>query len=470
MFATATKTFVEEIDDGCLIPVSSLSDSLAPLTLVVKRKRFFPWQKPKYLPSDFTLNDLLIGDKPIKPVVVETDLLKYDGTHGENISGNVEANLVYGNLNMEGKDFSKLQSSFGSLRKEEVDVQQLLRDSKEKVLDMSHCLILQTREKHKEVFGVVKERIVTTQPCSVVEEVQQGGQLGGLLSFCGPKVTKVSVKQNSSLQKDSNITLEIPPHTVLAYGIIELVVKSSGKYKLCLMSDTYGGFEVDGPVKEHVVGVTGASLNTVNNSYLKTELVRLQGHFELLAALSSSRCSSLLHVLGTIMKDRQSVSLLENELCQMCLGLAPGLEEVEEGCLKQNVQAVLDLVGQPQTDRSPSLLSATHLIISALDEMTEEGLCYLGLCSSPLLQALQFLVQHSVVERGGSSLRESCLAPLGEQEGYERAQQLLYSSCVILEREGDELRAEIIDPPHGAHQTLVMCIAVRSLATLAHGV
>lgn len=41
---------------------------------------------------------------------------------------------------------------------------------------------------------------------------------------------QVCVKENSSLQKDSNITMEIPPHTVLAYDIIELVVKSTGKY------------------------------------------------------------------------------------------------------------------------------------------------------------------------------------------------------------------------------------------------
>ena len=56
---------------------------------------------------------------------------------------------------------------------------------------MSHSLIQQTKEKRREVFGVVKERIVTTQPSSVIEEVQQTGALGGLLSLCGPKALKV---------------------------------------------------------------------------------------------------------------------------------------------------------------------------------------------------------------------------------------------------------------------------------------
>uniref|UniRef100_A0A674CLK2 Gasdermin Eb n=1 Tax=Salmo trutta TaxID=8032 RepID=A0A674CLK2_SALTR len=268
MFSTATRNFVEEIDDGSLIPVSSLidSDKLVPLSLVVKRKRFWIWQKPKYLPTDFTLSDVLTGDTPLTPVVVKTDFLKYQGTFGDNKSGNFESNLVAVNLKVEGKDTSKLQSSFGSLKKEEVDVQKLLRDSKDKLLDMSHCLIQQTREKTREVFGVVKERIVTTQPCWVIEEVQQGGQLEELLIFCGPKSTQVSVKENSSLHKDSNVSLEIPAHTVIAYCIIELEIKLNGHYELCLMSDTLGGFEVDGPVKKSLVGVSGAHDDTPKKS------------------------------------------------------------------------------------------------------------------------------------------------------------------------------------------------------------
>lgn len=70
MFAKATKKFVEEIDpDGCLIPVSRLneSDNLNVFSLVIKRNPFWLWQQPKYMPTDFTLNDVLLGDNPIKP-------------------------------------------------------------------------------------------------------------------------------------------------------------------------------------------------------------------------------------------------------------------------------------------------------------------------------------------------------------------------------------------------------------------
>lgn len=49
---------------------------------------------------------------------------------------------------------------------------------------MSHCLIIQTKEKPRRTFGIVKERIVTSQPCSVIEDVQQGGHCGGGLNLC----------------------------------------------------------------------------------------------------------------------------------------------------------------------------------------------------------------------------------------------------------------------------------------------
>ncbi|XP_064815544.1 gasdermin-E-like [Oncorhynchus masou masou] len=562
MFSTATRNFVEEIDDdddgGSLIPVSSLidSDKLVPLSLVVKRKRFWIWQKPKYLPTDFTLSDVLTGDTPLTPVVVKTDFLKYQGTFGDNKSGNFESNLVAVNLKVEGKDTSKLQSSFGSLKKEEVDVQKLLRDSKDKILDMSHCLIQQTREKSREVFAVVKERIVTTQPCSVIEEVQQGGQLGELLSFCGPKSTQVSVQENSSLHKDSNVSLEIPAHTVIAYGIIELEIKLNGHYDLCLMSDTLGGFEVDGPVKKSLVGVSGARDDTPKKSCFQRELEKLRGHFQLLSVLPVDTRSSLLQLLKTTMEDREAVSVLESVLDQKCTGKTADLGEVKEASRMQTVQAILNLLEHSDSSpthsllsdssqtptllsdssqtptllsdssqtptllsdssqtptllsdssqtptllsdssqtptllsdssqtptllsdssqtptllsdssQTPSLLNATHLIISAMDGMTDEGLSVLGsCCSPPVLQALQILVQHVAAGSGETlSLRDAGLAVLTEEELYQRTESLFGHSEVTLKREEDTLRTEMKDQP--GYLSLVMSITVKGLASL----
>lgn len=70
MFSKATANFVHQIDpEGSLIHVSRVNDSkkLVPMALVVKRNRTWFWQRPKYYPTDFTLNHLLQGDKDLHP-------------------------------------------------------------------------------------------------------------------------------------------------------------------------------------------------------------------------------------------------------------------------------------------------------------------------------------------------------------------------------------------------------------------
>nr|XP_020468482.1 non-syndromic hearing impairment protein 5 [Monopterus albus]XP_020468483.1 non-syndromic hearing impairment protein 5 [Monopterus albus] len=476
MFASATRNFVEEVaPGGSLIPVSSPSDTVGLLTVVVKRRRFWLWQKPKYLPTDFYLNDILSGDSPIKPVVAKTDFITYKGTYGDNIQGNIDASFVHSNVNLEAKDSSKLQSSFGSLKKEEVDVQRLLQDSKNRVLDMSHCLIQQTKEKHRQVFGIVKERIVTTQPCSVIEEVQQGTQCVGELSLCGPKRPKVSLKDNGSLSKDSDVTMEIPIDTTLAYSLMELVVKHDGRYELCLMPDTTGGFEVDSPAEKGLVGVSGAPVHTSGNNCLQRNLEQLSDHFQLLSALPVTMRSSLLQQFTKVMQDQVAVSALQNVLDQMCLDKRLALGDVVAAAesQKQNIQAILDLLEQsgqeesPQAGQSTSVLTALHLISSAVDEMSSDCLAALGICCSPkVLQALELLVQCLSGKRE-LTLSSTDLTALTE-EIFETTERLFAASNVSLKRDGVTVKTEINQPQ--GNLPLVLCIAVRGLASLAHRV
>lgn len=70
MFSKATANFVQQVDpEGNLIHVSRVNDSkkLVPMALVVKRKRRWFWQRPKYHPTDFNLSNLLQGDKVPHP-------------------------------------------------------------------------------------------------------------------------------------------------------------------------------------------------------------------------------------------------------------------------------------------------------------------------------------------------------------------------------------------------------------------
>lgn len=59
-------------------------------------------------------------------VVVESDFVKYEGKFENHVSGAIETALGKVKLNVGGKGLVESQSSFGSLRKQEVDLQQLL--------------------------------------------------------------------------------------------------------------------------------------------------------------------------------------------------------------------------------------------------------------------------------------------------------------------------------------------------------
>ncbi|KAM9418094.1 gasdermin-E-like isoform 2-T2 [Salvelinus alpinus] len=471
MFAKATAKFVRQIDpDGTLISVSRLNDSdkLVPMALVVKRNRFWFWQRPKYLPSDFTLSHLLLGDKELTPDVSESDFLSYEGRFGDNLSGKLDAKAGYISVSMEGRGSSKLQLSFGKLKKQDVDVQKLLLASNDRMVDMQHVLV-QQRQKHAEVFAVLKERILTTTPCSISEQVQEQGTCQGVLGLLGKLGThsvKVCVQENSSIEMDSDVSLEIPPLTVIAYSLIELEVRKDGHYELCLQHGTLGGFEADS-------GKTSPSQDSFDTlcvvdglewaeeipegaplGALQKNLQDLEVYLHQLVVLPESTRSTLFQRLCEVLVDRTTLTVLEHTLEGLCRGEDLDPTEVKGLSVSQikSVSALSDLVQKFPTNEIqaegasiPLHLTATHLLVSALEALPDAALTLLGESSPDVLEALNTL----------------------EEGAFHWAEQLLLSSNVMLRRETDRLWAETGKKP-GVFP-LVMCIAVQGLTSLYTG-
>ncbi|XP_071252073.1 gasdermin-E-like [Salvelinus alpinus] len=485
MISNAVKSMLKEVDsNGTLIPVSSLNDSsgkLNLLSLIVKTKPRCGcfWQEPKYQSRGFSLSDVLIPgepeDKPLNPDVKESDFVDHSGTFGDkkemNSEGNVEGLAADLKLNLGLKSFSEQESSFGRLKKEEVEVKELVNYSKNKHLNMTHPVIKQTREKPRAIIGVLTERIMTSQPCPVTNKVRKRGNVGANMSVRVALSVKASMKQSGSTQTDSDVSLGIPANTVIAFSLIELKVKCDGKFELCLFANN-GGFEIDKSnyeIEEDGIMDLVGDFDANSPLNLNKELKKLSDHFQLLSVLPAATRSSLLQLLKTTMEDREAVSVLESVLDQMCDGETPDLGDLEES-ERETVQAVLDLVdqcvGKDEDEIRSPLLSAVHLIVSAMDGMTDEGLSVLGsCCSPPVLQALQILVHHVAAGSGETlSLRDAGLAVLTEEEVYGRTESLFGHSKVTLKREEDTLRTEMQDQP--GYLPLVMSIAVNGLATL----
>ena len=65
-------------------------------------------------------------------MVVESDFVKYEGKFENHVSGTLEMALGKVKLNVGGKGLVESQSSFGSLRKQELDLQRLIGVARER--------------------------------------------------------------------------------------------------------------------------------------------------------------------------------------------------------------------------------------------------------------------------------------------------------------------------------------------------
>uniref|UniRef100_A0AAY4BGV7 Gasdermin pore forming domain-containing protein n=1 Tax=Denticeps clupeoides TaxID=299321 RepID=A0AAY4BGV7_9TELE len=212
MLGKATGHLVRQIDpDGSLIGVSRLADSdrLQPAGCVTK---------DRYTQTHNSILPLCC----MKVFVFK-------------MGGALHAEMGGARMQAEGRGSSQLQSSFGKLRKEVVNVRMLLDSSEDRRQVLSWVLFL----------AVLKQRIITSSPCSIMFSGLQRGTCSAVLRALGSRsiqVQNVSVSESTSVQLDSDVSMEIPPNTVLAYSVIDLLIKENGNYEFCLQPEVQGGF------------------------------------------------------------------------------------------------------------------------------------------------------------------------------------------------------------------------------------
>ncbi|XP_041811778.1 gasdermin-E-like [Chelmon rostratus] len=485
MFSKATANFVRQIDpEGSLIHVSRVNDShkLVPMALVVKRNRIWFWQKPKYQPTVFTLSDLLQGDKMLIPGVSETEFLTYKGTFGDKISGKVDTEAGSVSVTLEGCGSSKLQSSFGTLKKEELDVKKLLRDSSDRHVNMQHKLVQQL-EKRSEVLVVVKERILTTSSCSVTQTKKEQCTFQGVLGLVGMlgSSVKVCVKDTNDIETDSDVSLEIPAGTVIAYSILELEIKKNGHYDICLQPGTIGGIEADStvlswPSHESLSMVDGkCNGEKVQEKGPSGALQNGSQEMDLspLAELAQSVRRALFKGLQETLSDGTALSYLQCVLEDLCCGETPDMAKHEELTESQRklVSAILDQLGvdcPPEDSQGgvPAHLNAAHLLVSAMEELPDETLSLLSETCPDFLEAFDTLVCR--LKESSEPLSIPCPPVLlQDSQAFQLAEQLLSSTSVTLRRDSDTLWVEA--EGKAAVQLLVLYLSIHGLTLLSKG-
>ncbi|XP_035384690.1 gasdermin-E-like [Electrophorus electricus] len=495
MFDKATQRLVRRIDpDGELIAVSRLNDSekLKPLAVVMKCPTKLPWQKMKYRPTVFTLNDLLLGE-PIQPVLEKTDLVNYEEKHKGNTTGSLEAGGGAFSVSAQGSGASTFSSSLGALCKENVNLQQLIMDSRERKVDLQHPLLKQNlgKPKSKQLFTLVMERIFTTSNQKINYNSKEEGSCNTILKSLKFDTAQMSFKQSGSLQFDTDISMEIPSHTILAYSVKELNIKNDSHFDI-IMALEADGFESDFIqhsfyVENEVDGLLttpeiqeGSSL-----SILKRALVGVRNYLCVLAQLSHESCSSLLLKFQQILLDRELLSTLESKLDDLVYGDAPCLFQTTcSHASDQFIDTFWDLL-QPETtsenrlstdspnngasmklsEQSQPVLTAVNILMNAAMGLTDDGLHLLqGFCASEVLNELNDLV-NLLTDDSQPVLFTSLPAPLQNEDMLRRVEQLFSSSNVVLKIEAGKLWTETTC--NSGHLPYILCTIIHGLAYLS---
>uniref|UniRef100_A0A8D1K0D1 Gasdermin E n=1 Tax=Sus scrofa TaxID=9823 RepID=A0A8D1K0D1_PIG len=466
MFAKATKNFLREVDTGGnLTAVSNLNDSdkLQLLSLVTKKRRFWCWQKPKYQFLSVTLGDVLTEDQILSPVVVESDFVKYEGRFENHTRGALKTALGKAKLTLGGKGFVESQSSFGTLRKQEVDLQQLIRDAQGRTIDLKNPVLQQVLERKNEVLCVLTQKIVTTQKCVISEHVQMEkcGVVGIQL-----KTVQVSVMDRGNISKGSNVVLEIPAPTTLAYGVIELYLRVDGQFVPLL---ELGFWDMTDALQ-------GASVVDEPLGVLKQVTWLLKRNVHPFAELPEQQQTALNDVLQEVLFDEEMLVVLE----QVCDSVASsrllpplaGLGELKPS-QQQQLMAFLQLAGCSVQGGVPDpedvvsnrkLFSTAYLLVSALAEMPDNAAVLLGTCCK--LQIIPTLCHllYALSDEGMSDLEDPMLAPLKDAETLEIVQHLFALADINLEMLQSSVQATASKDP--AVLPLILYISLNGLCAL----
>ncbi|XP_036086307.1 gasdermin-E isoform X2 [Rousettus aegyptiacus] len=493
MFAKATKNFLREVDSGGdLIAVSNLNDSdkLQLLSLVTKKKRFWCWQRPKYYFLSVTLGDVLTEDQFLSPVVVESDFVKYEGKFKNHVSGAIETTLGKVKLNVGGKGLMESQSSFGTLRKQEVDLQQLLRDAVDRTINLKNPVLQQVLERRNEVLCVLIQKIATTQKCVISEHIQVEEKCGGIVGI-QTKTVQVSASEDGAIAKDTDVVLEIPASTTIAYSVIELYVKLNGQFEFCLLKGKHGGFERERrsdsvspnslPFREFAFGDMPdawqrPSASDKPLSVLKQVSLPLERSFRPFAELPQQQQTALSGILQAVLFDEELLLALEQVCDDVFSGLSP--PRAMPGELKpsqqQDLAAFLRLVGYSVQSGCPGpedavsnqkLFSTAYFLVSALAEMPDNAAALLGTCCKlQMIPTLCHLLR-ALSADGESDLEDAALAPLRDTERFEIVQRLLAAADIRLERRQSSVKAVTYPVPDVSQ--LVLYVSLNGLWALA---
>uniref|UniRef100_A0A8B9MS42 Gasdermin E n=1 Tax=Accipiter nisus TaxID=211598 RepID=A0A8B9MS42_9AVES len=328
----------------------------------------------------------------------------------------------------------------------------------------------------REVLCILREKIITTQKCTISEHIQTEEKISGVMG-CSTKIVKVSVSETGSMMKDSSVILEIPPATTIAYGVIELFIKHSGQFEFCLLDEQQGGFEkesTEGSTYPHSALSRDASFlyqpDAVDNemysgaknlipsdaslSVLKQGITR-NTRFQPFVKLPEDKQKALYKTLCELLLHEEMVTALEDVLDDICTGDKPDLKELKPA-QQQDLLDFLQLLGcslqsepllQKYQPQDKELFSAAHLLISAISELSDYTLALLRACCDLQVVPALCCLPNIASANGTVALSSPLVATLTDRGRFDVVQRLFASSNINFEMTESSVKALTVKEP-----------------------
>ncbi|XP_064598207.1 gasdermin-E-like [Liolophura sinensis] len=250
MFSTAVSHFVKAVGKDSFIPVPSLdvADNVKLLQVVVKKNRYWFWQKPSYLPTDFSLNDLLKDNGNVSlPAKGELLVGDYNPSYSISVNGKFGAALCKELIHVEvdADDEVKLDVNFGDVDKYEVNnIPKLLKELESVHLDLNHPYVKQVQKNSYKTLCLIVGVAKLTKDSELHSELK-------LDNGAEANMAMASGRARLSVDDDKTKKFTIPKGTAIAYNVCELMISRSGEIQLVVVEGLHGGFgaedDVDSP-------------------------------------------------------------------------------------------------------------------------------------------------------------------------------------------------------------------------------
>jgi len=236
MYLAATQHVAKAAGSKTLHAVTDLNSAerFHPLCLAKQKRSFWFWKKPKILPTDVKLQDVLT--KPLelgKDVLTETTLMeKYKENPHFGISGDLGGSLAKElKLDVNTVDSFDLTVDLGDIVKERVVYQSVCDAVKEIPVNVDHELLQEVRAEKRTSLVIVLESL----SCKANGKLQEDDKASASADIEGgteniPVVSKVSVnaKIKGSIEKTTTHSYEIPPGTVMAFSCNRIDIGTDG--------------------------------------------------------------------------------------------------------------------------------------------------------------------------------------------------------------------------------------------------